>query len=264
MILQDLHTHTVYCDGKNTPEEMVRAAIKKGMSRIGFSGHCYTFFDTSYCMSEDEVKAYRAEIAALKDKYGEQIKILCGVEQDYYATASTAPFDYVIGSVHYVKVGEEYLPVDESEQTLLAGVEKHFGGDIYAFPEAYFAVVGDVLAKTGADIIGHFDLVSKFNEGGRLFDENHPRYVTAYQAAIDRLVPYEKPFEVNTGAISRGYRTHPYPSAAMLEYIAKQGGSVILSGDSHSKDTLCYQFKKWYEECKKIGVKVVWDICNAR
>lgn len=260
MILQDLHTHTVYCDGKNTPEEMVRAAIAKGMSRIGFSGHCYTFFDTSYCMSEDGVRAYCAEIAALKEKYKGQIEIRCGVEQDYYATASTAPFDYVIGSVHYVKCGEEYLPVDESEAVLLDGVAKHFGGDIYAFAERYFATVGDVIAKTNADIIGHFDLISKFNEGERLFDESHPRYVAAYTAAIDRLLPYGKPFEVNTGAISRGYRTHPYPSAAMLRYVAKKGGNVILSGDSHSAETLCYRFEKWYAECKKIGVKVVLDV----
>ena len=258
MILQDLHTHTVYCDGQNAPEDMVRAAIEKGMSRIGCSGHCYTFFDTSYCMSEDGVKEYCAEIAALKEKYKGQIEILCGVEQDYYATASTAPFDYVIGSVHYVKCGDAYLPVDESEKTLLCGVEKYFGGDMYAFAERYFAIVGDVLANTGADIIGHFDLLSKFNEGGRLFDESHPRYVAAYIAAIDRLLPYGKPFEVNTGAISRGYRTHPYPSRAMLEYIAEKGGSVILSGDTHSAETLCYQFAKWYAECKEIGVNVVW------
>ena len=36
---QDLHTHTTYCDGQHTTEEMVLAAINKGMKRIGFSGH---------------------------------------------------------------------------------------------------------------------------------------------------------------------------------------------------------------------------------
>lgn len=260
MILQDLHTHTVFCDGKNTPEEMVTAAIEKGLVRIGFSGHSPTFFDESYCMSKEGVKNYCAEISALKEKYKGQIEILCGIEQDYYAAAATAPFDYVIGSVHYVKVGEEYLPVDESEQVLLRNVQKYFGGNIYAFAESYFATVGDVLRKTNADIIGHFDLISKFNEGGRLFDESHPRYVAAYKDAIDRLIPYGKPFEVNTGAISRGYRTHPYPSAAMLRYIAEKGGSVILSGDSHSAETLCYAFAAWYAACESIGVNMVWNV----
>lgn len=257
MSLQDLHTHTTYCDGKNTPEEMVLAAIKKGMRRIGFSGHGYTFFDTRYCMSEEGVRAYRAEIALLKKKYKGEIDILCGVEQDYYSTAPTDGFDYAIGSVHYVQAGDTYIPIDEHEQDLLSATETYFGGDIYALAEAYFAVAGDVLAKTNADIIGHFDLLSKFNEGGRLFDEAHPRYVAAYTAAIDKLLPYGKPFEVNTGAISRGYRTHPYPSDAMLRYIAKQGGSVILNGDSHSQETLCFEFEKWYAKCKRIGVKVV-------
>ena len=68
MILADFHTHTTYCDGKNTPEEMVRAAIAKGMTKIGFSGHSHTAFDESYCMSTEGTEAYRQEIAALKEK----------------------------------------------------------------------------------------------------------------------------------------------------------------------------------------------------
>lgn len=256
MILQDLHTHTTYCDGKNTPEEMVQAAIKKGLSRIGFSGHCYTFFDESYCMSKANVENYRAEIAALKEKYKGQIDILCGVEQDYYCTERTAGFDYAIGSVHYVKAGDAYLPVDCSKEELLDGVNKYFGGDIYAFAEEYFRTVGDILAKTGTDIIGHFDLISKFNEDGHLFNENHPRYIKAYTDAIDRLLPYGKPFEVNTGAIARGYRTHPYPSRAQLAYIAKKGGSVILSGDTHAAENLCYEHEKWQKVCEEIGIKI--------
>ena len=62
---------------------------------------------------------------------------------------------------------------------------------------------------------------------------------------------------MNTGAISRGYRTHPYPGAAMLRYIADKGGSVILTGDSHSKNTLCYAFETWHKECLRLGVKIV-------
>lgn len=257
MTLQDMHTHTTYCDGKNSPEEMVRAAIDKGLSRIGFSGHCYTFFDESYCMSITNVIKYITEINVLKEKYKGQIEIRCGVEQDYYSNFSRMGFDYIIGSVHYVKSGDVYIPIDESEEVLLNAAKKYFGGDIYALCEEYFKNVGDVVAKTGADIIGHFDLISKFNEGGKLFDESHPRYIKAYTDAIDKLIPYSLPFEVNTGAISRGYRTHPYPSRAQLEYIAKCEGSVILTGDTHSAENLCFEFDKWKKECKEIGVAIV-------
>ncbi len=257
MILKDLHTHTTYCDGKNTPAEMVEAAVKMGLAEIGFSGHCFTAFDTRYCMSVDNVTKYITEISALKPKYKGKIKISCGVEQDYYATFGTFGFDYVIGSVHYIKMGEDYIPIDESAEILRDATDKYFGGDIYALCEEYFKTVGDLLNRIDADIIGHFDLISKFNEGNALFDESHPRYVAAYTAALDKLLEHGKPFEVNTGAISRGYRTHPYPSHAQLEYIAKNNGCVMLTGDTHAKENLCYEFEKWHKVCEAIGIMVV-------
>ena len=114
MILQDLHVHTTYCDGKNTPEDLVLAALNRGMKCIGFSGHSYTFFDESYCMSKQNTARYRAEIAALKEKYKGKIKILCGVEQDYYSEEPTVGYDYVIGSVHYIKRTENIFLLTEA------------------------------------------------------------------------------------------------------------------------------------------------------
>ena len=43
---RNYHTHTDFCDGQNTPEEMAEAAAKKGFPALGFSGHSYTDFDT--------------------------------------------------------------------------------------------------------------------------------------------------------------------------------------------------------------------------
>ena len=245
MILTDLHVHTTYCDGKNTPEEMVIAAIEKGMECIGFSVHSYTEFDASFCIKAEKVDDYKAEINGLKEKYKDKIRILCGTEMDYFSEMSTDGFDYIIGSVHYVMADGEYIPVDESEQTFVDSVNRYFDGDFYAFAEAYYKNVAQVLGRTKADIIGHFDLVTKFNEGEKLFDESNPRYVAAFKAAVDSLLPYGKPFEINTGAISRGYRTQPYPSPQIVEYIRSKGGKTILTSDSHSKDTLCYEFEKW-------------------
>ena len=53
------------------------------------------------------------------------------------------------------------------------------------------------------------------------------------------------PFEVNTGAIARGHREAPYPAAPLLAYILRSGGKVILTGDAHRPENLCYQFEKW-------------------
>ena len=255
MMRQDFHVHTHFCHGENSPEEMVQAAIQAGMEAIGMVAHSYTDFEQSYCMRPEDVDIYRAEITALKEKYQRKIRILCGIEQDYYSSEPTDGYDYVIGSVHYVKAGDAYLSVDEKEEKFLSAVENYFGGDIYAFAECYYDTVAR-LGELSPDIIGHFDLVTKFNEGDRLFDTAHPRYKAAWQKAADVLLPLHIPFEINVGAISRGYRTTPYPSADILSYIKDRGGSVILSSDSHQKDTLCYQFDRWEAWAKELGLTI--------
>ena len=242
---QDLHTHTTYCDGKNSPEEMVLSAIEKGLDRIGICTHGYTAFDESYCIPHEEYGKFQDEIAALKDKYSDKIEVLCGVEQDVFSDTETDGFDYVIGSVHYVMAGDEYAPIDEMVEILDYVCEEYYGGDYYAVAESYYKSVAQVAKKTNCDIIGHFDLITKFNEGGALFDENNPRYIAAWKAAADELLKSGKLFEINTGAISRGYRTEAYPSAAIKQYISEHGGKFILSSDAHSIETIAYDFERY-------------------
>lgn len=238
MMTQDLHTHTVYSDGNNTPEEMVLSAIEKGLDVIGISDHSYTSFDDLYCIKKETVEEYIKEIEGLKAKYGDKIKILCGIEQDLYSGMPEYDFDYVIGSVHYIKLGDEYITVDNTTEELKRAASKYFGGDFYSLVEEYYRLVGMVAERTGADIIGHFDLITKFQEKEPLFDEKDERYIKAWQKAIDKLIEANIPFEINYGAISRGYRTTPYPSKDIQEYIAKKGGKLILSSDSHHIDTI--------------------------
>lgn len=256
MIEYDLHMHTTFCDGKNSPEEMIISGIKKGLKTIGISGHCNTGFDETYCMTAPVMKTYFEELQRLKKAYEGKIKVLCGIEQDYFAGKPKLNFDYVIGSVHYIHKNGCYLSVDHNESITINDVKEHYDGDYYAYAEDYYKLVSDVLNNTGADIIGHFDLVTKFNEGYKLFDETNPRYVSAWKAAVDKLLPYGKPFEVNTGAISRGYRTSPYPSLPILEYIKEKGGKVILSSDSHSAENICFQFDKWEKYIKDLGFEL--------
>lgn len=253
MIFEDFHVHSSFCDGKNTLEEMVRAAIDLNMARMGFSGHAYTAFNNTYCMSLEHTKQYAEDIALLKEKYKDKIEILCGLEMDYFSEEPQIETDYRIGSVHFVKSGENYLEVDNGEAIFANDVKQYFNGDFYAYAKEYFALVGDVIAKTKADIVGHFDLVTKFNEGGRFFDTAKPEYVAAAKNAIDRLIPFGKPFEINTGAISRGYRKEAYPELQLLRYIAEKGGRVILSSDSHSAEMLCFEFEKYEALAKELG-----------
>ena len=245
MIKYNLHTHTSFCDGGNTAEEMARAAIGAGLEYLGFSGHSFTFFDTSYCMSREDTIAYRREIARLKAEFGGRLNILCGVEQDYYSEESTDGYDFVIGSVHYLKTDDGYYPVDNSVESFEELVNRHFGGDHYAAAELYYETVADSVRKTGADVIGHFDVIATFNRNNLLFDESDPRYVSAWRAAADRLIGERKVFEINTGGIARGLKSEPYPSLKIIKYIRDNGGKFILSSDCHDAGKLCVGFDEY-------------------
>ena len=200
----DLHTHTVYCDGKNTAEEMILSAPDKGLERLGILAHSYVSFDDWYCMPTEKIGAFQDEVERLKDKYADRIEILCGIEQDVVSEYRVEGFDYIIGSNHYVCKNGAYIPADSTPERLMRGVKEQFDGDYYAYLEAYFDAVSKVVERTDCDIIAHFDLPCKFNTKHGLFDENDPRYIAAWQSAADKLLQTGKPFEINTGAISRG------------------------------------------------------------
>lgn len=241
----DLHTHTTFCDGRSTPEEMVISAIEKGITTLGLLAHSYVEFDRDYAIDPDKVEEFRSEVYRLREKYKDSINILFGIEADYFSTLQYGNTDYIIGSVHYFKDGEEYRNIDNSPPVFIKMVEDCFGGDYYAMAERYFEQVAEIKERTGADIVGHFDLITKFNEGDILFDTTNERYRAAWRSAIDRLIDEGMVFEINTGAIARGRRTTPYPSREIREYIRERGGKFLLSSDAHFADNLAFDFDKY-------------------
>ena len=98
-MLSNYHTHTVYCDGKNTAREMVLKAIELGYSSLGFSAHGYTPYDERYCIKD--LDGYVKEITSLKEEFKSKIEIYLGLEEDAFSLADRTKFDYIIGSCHY-------------------------------------------------------------------------------------------------------------------------------------------------------------------
>lgn len=214
---------------------MIEAAIEKGFASLGFSGHSYTPFDTSYCMSANGTLEYIDEIKRLREKYRDKIRIYLGLEADYFAESiDFGAYDFIVGSVHYLKIGSGYIPVDHSGENQTETVNKFFGGSFDKYCEAYYSLVADIVNKTHCDIIGHFDLITKFNENDCLFSTTSPGYVNAWKKAADALLPFNKPFEINTGAIARKKRTAPYPSLEIARYISENGGGLVYSSDCHN------------------------------
>jgi histidinol-phosphatase (PHP family) len=258
-------------------------------------------------MSREGTDSYIREVRSLTGKYSESIRVLTGIERDYYADISNEGFDYVIGSLHYLFLkdsqdlgsadskGSEtsygrnrangdaiWTDVDDNPEKLINFASRHFGGDLMCLAELYYEILQDIVSVTDCDIIGHLDLITKFNERfaldgqGRvvdlhseaadvkklrpLFDTSDERYIAAWRKAIDSIFEEtvmqrcgigershlsaegslsgeernvlhpnrletlgllragDRPvFEINTGAISRGYRTTPYPAPDQIE-----------------------------------------------
>ena len=257
MKITNYHTHTTYCDGKNSPEEMVLAAIGANMTEIGFSVHSPLPFDSDWAIKEERLDEYKSELFSLREKYKEQIKIYVGIEQDYFSENSTDGFDYVIGSVHFIYKNGEYLAIDISADEVKSNIKKHYGGDALAYCEDYYALVKDVYNKTKCQIIGHFDLVTKFNEKMPLIDTSAPRYKKAAREALSELLKSPAIFEINTGAISRGYKTCPYPQEEIMDEIADSGKPFVINSDSHSVETVGFGIKELMRELSVCGYKYI-------
>ena len=136
---------------------------------------------------------------------------------------------------------------------MLTTVRDFFGGDHYAYAKRYFHTVAETADLHDPTFFGHIDLVAKYNEGGKYFDESDKRYRNAALEAVEALIPKGKPFEINTGAISRGVRTTPYPAPFILKEIHDQGGRIILSGDSHTAEGLLCAYEQATELAKSCG-----------
>jgi len=261
---QNLHTHTTYCDGVLPPEGMIKAALAKGCASVGFSEHSNVrSVEKRYSMSRKTTLDYIREIDALKDKYRDDIEVFLGLEQDYYTDRQAKGFDYIIGALHYIGREERLAPVDADERNQKQMVNELFGGDYYALAEDYYSVLAGLVKKTNADIIGHFDLITKYNFNGCLFDETHPRYVSAALDAMEEILKNCRLFEVNTGAMFRIGKPEPYPSAFLLRQLCKRGGEVILTSDSHDAESLCYNFDSIRGLLKACGFKYCKRLTKA-
>ena len=259
-MLTNYHTHTNFCDGNNSAEDVVKTAIEKGFSAIGFSGHGYTSFDLSYCMQS--IDSYVSEINRLKEKYKDKIQIYLGIEEDMLEIVNRNDFDYILGSSHYIKTNVGILPIDlghDHFNTLL----KAFNGDRLALAKAYYESFTDYVLTRKPDIVGHFDLITKYDEKDGLAFLNNPKYNELAETYLKQALKSQCIFEVNTGAIARGYRTSPYPALNLLKIICKNGGRIMINTDCHNKENLDCFIKESRKLLKDVGFEYVYVLLGG-
>lgn len=251
-IRSNAHTHTTWCDGNNSCEEMIQAALARGFVSLGFSVHGWTPYEPCHITIERESQ-YRAELRALREKYRSQIEIIIGAERDAAYKRDFSQFEYIIDSVHVLEKNGEYFFVDWSQDRTERFVHENFNGDYYAYSAAYYRRVAQMCAESDALFIGHIDLLTKFNEGCRTFDETDPRYLKPAFEAVQCAVERGLPLEMNTGAISRGYRITPYPSLPILKFIHEKGGEILINSDAHSAEGIDTGFDLCAEMARECG-----------
>lgn len=259
-ILSTMHSHTTYCDGNNTPAEMAKAAYDLGFVSFGFSGHSHLPYNAGYEMKMEKERQYREEVLKLKDAYKGKMEVLLGLELDSDSLSPDFKYDYLISSVHQLHVGDDWYAVDHCKSDFDKCIAA-FGG-IYNMLKEFYSVTVTASLRENIDIVGHIDLVGKFNGQKQYFDPKDEKYLKLVFNAIDAILE-KRPdivFEINTGAISRGYRTTPYPDAPVLEYLVKKNARLMLNSDTHASNTIDYAYEKAIDYCKSVGATSLYRL----
>lgn len=259
----NLHTHSTFCDGKSTLEENVLSAIDRGFKILGFSSHSMYPFWTESCMHPEDFKRYCTEIRALNEKYKDKIELKLGFEADYIKGISCPCFDayrdfnpdFLIGSVHFIFQDEGIFAIDDTPEKLFKALEKYYAGDEKKLVADYFNTEKEMLKNGDFTIIGHIDLIRKFNEKHPFFDENAGWYKKEEEKLAQAIASSDVTVEINTGAISRKWKTDPYPSQNLLCLLNEMNVPVTLSSDSHAAENIDCAFDLALECAKKAGFK---------
>lgn len=274
--LSCLHTHTVFCDGKDEIETYCRRAWEQGFHSLGFSAHApvtgKTGIESDWNLPDSRLEEYLDAVRAARRRWEGKLPVYLGLEADYIGGLMGPAdkdyrelgLDYLIGVVHYI-IPPRSAPftVDGSREELDRGLREGFGGDGEALMRAYWDQVAAMIRAGGFEILGHVDLIKKNNQvsaGPLFFDPAGPAYLrgTGEIAALagEAAARSGMAVEVNTGGMSRGRINETYPSPAMLKLFREQGVPAIITADAHRALDLESRYGEALETMRKAGYTV--------
>jgi histidinol-phosphatase (PHP family) len=235
-----------YCrHAKGQLEPVIVAAIEAGFTHYGLSEHCPRYREQDRYADESDLtpadlltafRAYADEAFSLRERYADRIQLIVGFETERLPPGDwaarmrelrgLAPFEYVVGSVHDVDgVYVDYTPeLTEQLAELLGGRD--------ALHARYFDAVTDMVTTLKPEVVGHFDLVRKFDGPGASISRHAWPHI---EAALEAIAAAGSVLDVNCGAARRGL-SPVYPLPAILERAHAMGIGVTLGDDSHGAD----------------------------
>ena len=254
--ISNLHTHTIYCDGKNTIEENILYAIDKNFISLGFSGHSYLPFDKAAMSKENTIK-YLEDIKKFKEIYKDKMQIYAGIEADYYSnlnknTDKEMMLDYRIGSVHFIQDDENnYFSIDSSKQNF-ENTLKYFG-NIKEVVLRYYNNLIDMINNQKPDIIGHLDLIRKYNFNKEYFTEEETWYLEKVDEVLEVIKKSNSIVEINTKKMNKTNLNAHYPNNDTIKKLLKLNIPITINTDSHSANALDYFYYEMSEKLKSFG-----------
>ncbi|MCD4761410.1 histidinol-phosphatase HisJ family protein [bacterium] len=277
-MLIDSHIHTHYSHGDSEVYKIVQDAIKKGLDGIGFAEHFhYDFFnDIGLPTVEgrevkgtvfENFKMYYKTVERAKEKYGDKIKILLGVEVDFLEDKKDEikkaleikpflndykeegperkfEFDFIMGSAHFIGSPLKYFS-DYKEK-----------GDDWMIEE-YFSSIKNAIKSGLFDVIGHPELIKYF------IDKNFNYYSKHIEEIVDLLLKNNVAIDLNTDYL-RNSKTGKIekerlnPGLEMLAMCKEKNVPLVIGSDAHSPKKLANNFSDTFEILKDIGIKTLY------
>lgn len=255
------HTHSLYCDGKSTLEEQVRAAEQNELHQLGFSSHAPVPFENTFAMAEEKLPEYVQEIDKLQQTTN--VVLLKSLECDYIPGITTEfaerqtnnGLDYIIGGVHQVRQpnGDGLWFIDGSKQeTYDNGLRDLFGMDIRKAVTTFWEQTFEMLETQQMDIIAHFDKIKMHNRN-RFFTEDEQWYKILADKAIQLIKQHDVIIEVNTRGLYKKRSDSFYPSTELLMKARKADIPVIVSSDAHKAEELMLFVPEALAELQRCG-----------
>ena len=264
----NLHTHSIYSDGKSQPREIVEEAVRQGLTTLGFSEHSPLPFDNNFSVKEADMPRYVAEIAQLKEEFKDKIDLYCSLEADYL-TGVSEPFavtkekyhlDYLIGSVHLIGQSanpDEIWFIDGPKWEVYdKGLQIVFDGDIHRAVRRFFEQSNEMIENEQFDIIAHFDKIKMHNRE-RYFHEDEPWYRKLALETLDLIREKGLVMEINTRGIYKKRYNGFYPSPWLMEEACKMGVPAVISADAHHFSEITLEFEAAEEALKRAGYRSV-------
>ncbi len=264
--LYNFHSHSHHCDGKESMEEYVKAAIEKKFKAFGFSAHSPLPFPNEWSLTPEAFKNYVQEARQLIEKYGNEIDLYLGLEIDYIPGHSedfagfmkNTPLDYCIGSIHLVRHTEsgKIWFIDGPIEGYINGVNEIFEGDYRAAVTAFYRQTIDMVNTQKPDVVGHIDKVKMHNKQ-RWFSTSEKWYQDLIDETLETVAESGSIVELNTRGVYSNKTDEYFPSTDIVKKCFDLKIPMMVNTDAHHPSQLDMHFNEGHKLLKEIGFKRV-------